>query len=840
MEQFDLREWQGFVNALGSPESPVIIDQITIDSRRIDSKNALFVALPGVNEDGHRFVQSALHSGAKFALVKHSYVAPTPLPSGAFLLRVEDPLRAFQEIAKTYRSKRKAKILSISGSHGKTMVKDLLHAMLQLHAPTIASPESFNSQIGVPLSLLTIADSHHYAVIEAGISQKQEMDTLIDIINPDYSIITHLGKKHLTTFGNLETAAHETLKIAKYPQEWVLMPKNPFTEQHIPFISHSISYWNHQEPSLPYACEDSLEFADALPYQIVFPDGNRYKGQTTFGFSYFIDLLNITIKAAWKLGVSSELICAALRSYTPEPMRTEIWKTPLGITFVNDVYCSDPQSVDRALKFLDPHPPQARKIFLFGGMRGKNVQSETNYKRIGQTIINNQVKILCLTGKQSFPTLIDEIKQNAPSIGILEAATTEECLQVLKHHLKPEDAVLIKGNKKTPLDTIIEAFDDSLCNNQCIINLAAIQSNIAILRKKLAPQTRMMVMVKALAYGTDDVRIAKFLKTCGIDILGVSYVDEGVSLKRAQISQEIFVINAAIYEAQKIVKWNLQVGVSEENLLKALNFEGEKLGKTVKVHLHIDTGMGRFGCRPEKVLDLARLIKNSPWIEFEGVMTHFACADNPSEDGFTYQQATQFSKAIHSIEAEGISVPWKHASNSSAVMRFDFPEFNMVRIGLAAYGLYPSEATRAQIDLRLALTLTSRIVGINICKKGDSISYGRTYIVQKETQKIAVLPIGYFDGLHRNYSGKGCVVIQGKKAPMIGRICMDYMMVDVTEIPTARIGDPVLIFGEDEYNNYNSPEDLALSGDSIVYELITCLGPRIQRVFVYEEAQQLR
>lgn len=840
MEQFDLREWPGFIDTIGCLDRPATIDQIAIDSRLIDSKNALFVALPGLNEDGHRFVPSAFQAGAKFALVKKDYISPSPLPADAILLRVDEPLRAFQEIAKAYRLKRKAKILGISGSHGKTMVKDLLHAILQYYAPTVASPESFNSQIGVPLSLLTIMDSHDYALIEAGISQKQEMDALVGLINPDYSIITHVGKKHLTTFGNIETAAYETLKMAKHPQEWVLLPKNPFTELHVPYIFHPISYWNHRDSCLPYAFEASIKFADALPYQVVFPDGNAYSGQTTFGFSYFIDLLNITIKAAWKLGIPSEVICKALRSYTPEPMRTEIWKTALEITFVNDVYCSDPQSVDRALRFLDPHSPQARKIFLFGGMRDKASHTEISYKRIGQAVINNNVKFLCLTGNQPFTTLVSEIKQNAPDIQIIETATPEEGLRALRPLLKAEDAILIKGCKKMHLDTVTEAVEDSLYNNQCVINLAAIQSNIATLRKKLAPQTRMMIMVKALAYGTDDVRIAKFLKTCGITILGVSYVDEGVALKRAKIFQDIFVINAAIYEVHKIVKWDLQVGVSEENLIKALNSEGEKLGKKVKIHLHVDTGMGRFGCRPEKALELAKLIQKSPWVDLEGIMTHFACADNPKEDAFTHLQADQFKSTIKAIETEGISVKWKHACNSSAVMRFDFPEFNMVRIGLAAYGLYPSEATRDTVDLRLALTLKSRIVGINICTKGESISYGRTYIVEKEMQKIAVLPIGYFDGLHRNYSGKGYVVIQGKKAPMIGRICMDYMMVDVTEIPSARIGDPVLIFGEDEYNNYNSPEDLALSGDSIVYELITCLGPRIQRIFVYEEAQQLR
>jgi alanine racemase/UDP-N-acetylmuramoyl-tripeptide--D-alanyl-D-alanine ligase len=245
--------------------------------------------------------------------------------------------------------------------------------------------------------------------------------------------------------------------------------------------------------------------------------------------------------------------------------------------------------------------------------------------------------------------------------------------------------------------------------------------------------------------------------------------------------------------------------------------------------------MSRFGCRPEKALELAQTISSYPWLYLEGIMTHFACADNPLEDPFTLSQAAQFKQMIQLIENQGIVIPWKHAANSSGAIRFDFPEFNMIRVGLAVYGLYSSAATKQALELRLAVSLVSRIVGINECKKGETISYGRHYTVTQECQKIAVLPIGYFDGLHRNYSGKGYVMIRSHKAPMVGKICMDFMMVDVTNIPHVSVGDPVLIFGEDEYGHYIAPEDLATLGDSIVYELITCLGPRIQRIFVHEE-----
>jgi alanine racemase/UDP-N-acetylmuramoyl-tripeptide--D-alanyl-D-alanine ligase len=250
--------------------------------------------------------------------------------------------------------------------------------------------------------------------------------------------------------------------------------------------------------------------------------------------------------------------------------------------------------------------------------------------------------------------------------------------------------------------------------------------------------------------------------------------------------------------------------------------------------------MGRFGCRPEEAFELASEICHSSSLELEGIMTHFACADDPKEDPFTQEQVEKFDRVIDTLKKQGISAKWVHAANSSGALRFHLPQYNMVRLGLAVYGLYVSEAAKKALDLRLAISLHSRIVGINICKEGETISYGRRYRVTREMQKIAVLPIGYFDGIHRNYSGKGDVLVHGQKAPMVGNICMDNLMVDVTDIPQVAVGDKVLIFGEDEFGNYLSPEELATSGDSIVHELITCLGPRIPRIFVYEEGKQIR
>jgi alanine racemase len=389
------------------------------------------------------------------------------------------------------------------------------------------------------------------------------------------------------------------------------------------------------------------------------------------------------------------------------------------------------------------------------------------------------------------------------------------------------DAVDLKESFETHLDSLQKGM-----NNQCLIDLSAIKDNIEALRRHLPKENRIMVMVKAQAYGTDHLQMSIFLSSIGIDILGVSYVDEGVALREANIRQDVFVLNAAIYEVANVVKYGFEVGVSDAEMIRALDKEATAQFKAIKVHLHIDTGMRRFGCRPEEALDLARLIQSCPSLLLEGIMTHFTSADDPTEDTFTLQQTFLLDSAIKEITDAGIDIPWRHAANSSASMRFRFPQYNMVRIGLAIYGLYTSQSVKKAMELIPAHSLTSRIVGINICKPGETISYGRSYTVTGKEQRIAVLPIGYFDGLHRHYSGKGSIIIRGCRCPMVGRICMDFMMVDVSAVPGVQVGDQALIFGKGSDGEYLSPEELAFSGGTIAHELITCMGPRIQRVFI--------
>lgn len=742
------------------------VDAVAIDSREILQPRTLFVALPGTKTDGHAFVDAAIANGAVAAIVREDF----PERPGILLIRVKDPLKALQELAHSHRKRLGTKIVGIAGMYGKTMLKDLLGKIVSLQQPTFVSPGSYNSQIGVPLSLLKMEPAHTLALIEMGASEVGELKRLGEIVQPDHMIVTRIARRYITTFYSEEKIASEIDVLLGQVKEgnWRLIPEHSSLKNHPDNI-----IWNRPQKQLPHAKQLSAAGVAPLKYQVAFSGANGVEGQAHHCFHYIIDLLNMLIKGASLCGTPEEAIREQLQLFSPEPIRTEIWKSPNGILYINE-----PLSAERRFS-------------------------------------------------------LDLIRKWAPHgrHHVIEGENPFAQFQRLEHELRPHDAVLIRAGAKI--------YPSDLPNNRCVINLAAIRENLTSLQRKCGQNTRLMVMVKAFAYGMDDLQIARFLSTCGINILGVSCMDEAIALRRAGVSQAIFVIHVPHYEVKKAIEWDVEIGLSDRETLQTIDMQ--KPQKPLKVHLHVDTGMKRFGISPESSLELAREIHLCSSVSFEGIMTHLACSDDPHQDRFTLQQIAAFDEVIAVLKSEGINPLWRHAANSGGLLRFDWPQYNMARIGLAAYGLYSSKASQTT-PLRLSVSLQSRIVALNTCLKGESVSYGRQYHATRDTETIAIVPIGYYDGLHRNYSGKGYTLIRGQKAPLVGNICMDFMMVNVTDIPEVTVGDSVLIFGEDDHGNLIPPEDVALSGNSIIHELISCLGPRIQRFFIVEEAQttQLR
>jgi len=687
------------------------------------------------------------------------------------------------------------------------MLKDLLETILQQEKKVSASLESFNSQVGAALSLLAIKDDDEIALIEVGISKEHEMERQVRMIRPDHAILTTIGCAHLATLHSKETIIREKIKLLQSVPNgnFCLAPLlvKPYLAAH-----SSVQYWDENAP---------------------------------FRLSYVTDLITLASKTAELLGIAQGSVTTALKNYSPEPMRIELWQTSNNATVINDTYIADPMSCDSAFKQLHAFSqPTSRKIFLFGGFRKQQQNEQMALERVAHSIKHYKIDDLLLSDHPKFDTLKNCLKTLSPNTIVHRETSDQALFEKAAALLQPSDVMVIKWPRKRAVHELITKIEGSPPNNQVIINLAAIQANLEAIRKKIGPNKRLMVVAKALAYGTDDVRLSKFLPSVGIDIIGLSYVDEGVQMRKAGITQDLFVLNAAPYEAAKAVKWNLEVAVYDLTLIKLFEEEARLQNKVVKMHLHIDTGMCRFGARGGDITAIAEYIHKSPYLILEGLMTHLAVADDPDEDAFTHTQIARLKATLNQLHAMNIFPNHVHAANSSGAIRFDLPFCNMVRVGLAAYGLHTSPATRDLIDLKPAISLVSRIVGFNYPLPGDTVSYGRRFAISRENARIAVLPIGYYDGLHRHYSMKSSVLIRGQKAPMVGTICMDYMMVDVSHIPEAAIGDTALIFGEDEEGKYLPPEELAAAGNSVPHELITCLGPRIRRLFIYDEALRPR
>lgn len=834
MDPIDLMDWSAWQQR---PTHPCIIDDVSIDSRTIRSQKTLFVALRGRRGDGHKYVERAITAGAIYALVETDYQAPESI-SESRLIRVPSPLESLQDLAQYYReSIQDLFLIAVAGSCGKTMLKDLMGHLFQGDHVYI-SPESFNSQFGVALSLLHMPRTTSLAFIEMAATKENEMMRLTKMALPQAALVTNFYRKRLGTQETKDGIAQQIVYLL------TSLPKHGFAiverdaKVDTSAVVCDLSFWNETTAKAP--CVRILGPAghEKLKLSSLFPDGTEAVFTINASHAYATETCTLAIQAAQKLGLSSTAIVQHIQRYHPETMRTEVWKNKSGTTFVNGTYCHTTLSFEASLDELAAFAQSTssvqsgKTLLVFGGLKNGE-HNPSSAKRLVDSMASHGI-----TEVYSWPNGVTSslLMHSSGRITIHGSDSIEEAISAAKKRISPFDTLIFKGPKKLPFDWLFEQIEESPPNSVACINLAAIRSNIELIRRKLPTHTRIMVMVKALAYGTDDIRISHFLNTCGVDILGVSFVDEGVSMRKLGVKQPIFVINAALYEMKKAARWSLEVGVGSDEQIDAAHDAAEELKTQLKVHLHVDTGMKRLGCPPKQALTLAKKIAASPHLVFEGIFTHFSVADDPSQDAFTLNQAATLTSTIQELEANHLHPTYRHACNSAAAIRFSFDQFNMVRIGLATFGFHTSPATLPLLELRPALSLTSHIIGFNQGVAGETISYGRTHTITSPNARIAVLPIGYFDGLHRSYSGKAHVIIRGKRAPMVGRICMDYLMVDVTHIPDAAVSDHALLFGEDEFGTYLPPEELAASGGSIVHELMTCLGPRIQRLFIYDES----
>jgi alanine racemase len=769
----------------GDPDATA--GRLVTDSRAGVRPGDLFWGLTGPHFDGRAFAATALDEGATIAVVGPE----TPVEPGpdAAVIRVPDGLEALRAFASVARDRLQGTVVGITGSNGKTVVKDMLAAMLGARAS--ASPMSWNSQVGVPLALLHADPAAEVVLIECGISEIGEMARLAPLVRPDLGVFVNVGDAHLAGLGTRETTAREKVQLfASAARVWV--PEDQ------PLAIAALEAFGPQGPAIErVGVEDPSDFlaVDAT----------------------------LAAAVAGHFGVSPDEARAGLASWRPAPMRLEISTTPAGVLLVNDAYTSDPESVEGALAVLMRERTPGRAIAVLGRMAQLGSAEAAGVERVGRALVAHGVDRLIAVGAAG----IARAARQAGLADVVEVDDVREAAEVLQADVRSGDRVLLKGSRPDRLERLVAVFFDALAPAVLTVDLDAVVGNFRRIQAAVAP-AEVMPVVKAFGYGVDAVRVALALQHAGAAHFAVAYPDEGVALRERGIVRPILVQNIVPGEAEKLVARGLSAQVSDLAQLRFLEAEAQRQRRSVRLHLKIDTGMGRAGCRPEDALAVAQAIVASEWLVLDGLMTHFSASDDPGSDAFTEQQIARFEAVRTQLATQGIAPRWTHASNSAAIARFPEATYDLVRTGLALFG-YSRVAERRALGQQPALTLTTRVVSVKTLPPGETVGYGRTFAIGDTPRRIAVVALGYSDGYPWSLSNRGVMRIGAHRVPVVGRVCMDVTMLDVTDVPGVEAGDPVVVFGPGPDDP--SLLDLAERAGTIPYEMLARLSPRIRRVF---------
>ena len=804
-----------------SPISP--IRGVAIDSRRVRPGD-LFFALPGRHVDGHRFLAAALEAGAALVVIRRGW----PRPEGPSLA-VADPLVALQQLAGWYRRRHIQQVVAITGSNGKTVVKDALTAAVASRFRVAASPGSWNSQVGVPLAVLQAPLGTELGIFEAGVSAPGEMAALAAILQPDFGILVNVGLAHLASFGTREVTAREKMGLFQGtpPPRWVLLPEDPLV-QGIPLACPVL----HPGRELPRLLAQE-PIANGLQLTLAVPGEGlpRQIPVRTRSAPLVHDLL-VAITAALRLGVEPEAIVQALDNYSFGPTRMETWRTPEGVTIVNDTASSDPLSVQAALDAVAASPEATgKRIFLFGGMAELGERDGMEHRLIGQVAAERGFTHLVLLPHPAQAATAEGWRAAAPGAPLLDVADPVALRRQLRELARRGDLLLVKGPSASGLAALACDLWESMAPRRFVVDVGAIRENIARFRALCGPQVAILAVLKAWAYGTELARLAAALQEGGVDWIGVSAADEGAIVRRAGVHLPILVLLMDSDEVDKAVRHRLTPVVYSHAFALALIESLRAMEASLEVHLEIETGMGRLGVPPEDALAVARLLRSSGVVRLTGVMTHLASADDPSADGDTRRQLAVFEQVVAQLRAESEEPLVVHAAATSGAVRFPEARYGMVRLGLGLYGIAPSPAVAEGLDLQLAVAFLSRLAQVSTLPKGQRVGYNGTYVIEAQEQRVGIVAAGYNDGVPWSLSNTGAVMLQGRRVPVIGRVSMDSMAIDLSAVPQAAVGDEVLLFGTHEGHTLR-PEEVAATAGTIPYDLLVHVDSRrVQRLF---------
>ena len=800
------------------------IGWLLTDSRSLCfPEETLFFALKSARNDGHRYIEDLYRRGVRnFVVASNSkFSVLNSQLEGANFLVVPSPLEALQRLAERHRDEFDCPIVGITGSNGKTMVKEWLYQLLSPQMTVTRSPKSYNSQIGVPLSIWLLNDQTQVGLFEAGISEPGEMDALHDIIQPTIGVLTSLGAAHQENFRSLEEKCMEKLQLFKGAKVIAYNSDDDIVSRCIRrsgYQGEKIG-WSRENISAPLYIEQVTSETSSTRVSYIYK-GSRGEYQLPFYDEASLQCSFACAAIALYLGVAPDQLAERMMTLEPVAMRLEVKEGQRGCTLINDSYNSDINSLGIALDFMSRRVNDPCRFTL--------VLSDIFQSGMPPVELYREVSSLCQ--KRNISKLIGigpNITSQRAVFSVGEEyffATTDDFLHSDVLRNLHDEVVLIKGARPFGFDRITERLEQKVHETILEVNLNALVDNLNYYRSFMKPETKLVCMVKADAYGAGAVEVAKTLQDHRVDYLAVAVADEGVTLRRHGITQNIMIMNPEMTAFKTMFDYDLEPEVYSFRLMDALIQAAEKQGITGwPVHIKLDTGMHRLGFDPEKDMDaLIHRLQHQNAIIPRSVFSHFVGSDSVDFDRFSAEQFRKFDTASAKLQAAFSHKILRHICNSAGIVHFPERHLDMCRLGLGLYGYDPMGA---DAPLRPVSTLKTTILQLRRVPKEETVGYSRKGILKRDSL-IAAIPIGYADGLSRHLGrGAGYCLVNGQKAPYVGNICMDVAMIDVTDIPCQE-GDSVEIFGD------HLPVDVLSNVlDTIPYEVLTAVSGRVKKVY---------
>ncbi len=827
MSAYSILEISSIVQGTVSGDTDIQIGHIITDSRKIlDPGSSLFIALPGEKRDGHQFISEAFQQGVRSFLVTHipPSIRTESLKGDVVFVEVSNTLQALQALAAHHRAKFSYPVAGLTGSNGKTIVKEWLNYLLHDELRIVRSPKSYNSQVGVPLSIWQMHPAADMAVFEAGISTRGEMEKIENMIRPQIGIFTNIGEAHSEGFDSRREKIREKLKLFVHSE--VLIYCRDYADLH--------------EEILAFAKEHPVQLLDWTAGDIgnvqVIEKKSDLKS-THIRLRYHEQEIGFSIPFTGTAPAENAITCAVVMMYLGRSsrisekmanlpslsMRLEMKNGINRCTVINDSYSTDISSLKLALDFLQQQHQHQRRTVILSDIPQSGKPQQELYQEV--TSMLKQYKISSL---KAIGPVISGYAREFENAGIHTESwlTTEDFVCHFNPLAYKDETVLIKGARAFGFEQITPLLEMKMHQTVLTVNLSTLTENLSQYRKMLNKGTKIMVMVKAFSYGSGSYEVANLMQFHKVDYLAVAYADEGVELRKAGINLPVMVMNPDKSSFPALVNYDLQPEIySFEILDEFSDFLSQEGISEFPVHIKLDTGMHRLGFEPEEAGRLCESLLRKQSLRVVTVFTHLASSEDPADDDYTKLQADKFLQTCEMIKKQLNYSFSRHISNTAAITRHPSLQLDMVRLGIGLYGVHAPG--NSQPELQNAATLTTTIAQIRRVQAGETVGYNRKGKLSRDSL-IATIRIGYADGYPRALGeGKGKVMICNRLFPVVGSVCMDMTMIDVTDGPDIGLDDEVIVFGRGL-----DILELAAWAGTITYDIMTGISQRVRRVYV--------